>query len=173
MDHSSHTPAIAFRHLPLNSARFSYATKGALFISAQLSTDAVSALRKVWVLIKLQALVYDLLPSTTAVFSYAIRSWKLSANDQFCCCAQTEVILLQTAQIISHVCFITGHVAYASSNETEIVWIETELFFIFFYPGWIRLLFTCVLWRWVASTAILVPEPFGGRWPHRWTAARR
>ena len=32
-------------------ARFSYATEGALFISAQLSTDAVSALRKVWVLI--------------------------------------------------------------------------------------------------------------------------
>ena len=29
----------------LNSARFSYATEGALFISAHLSTDAVSALR--------------------------------------------------------------------------------------------------------------------------------
>ena len=57
-----------------------YATEGALFISAQLSIDAVSALRKVWVLIKLQALVYDILPSTTAVFSYAIGSRKLSAN---------------------------------------------------------------------------------------------
>ena len=30
---------IAFRHLPPNSARFGYATEGALFISAQLSTD--------------------------------------------------------------------------------------------------------------------------------------
>ena len=30
-----------------------YATEGALFISAQLSTDAVSGLRKVWVLIRL------------------------------------------------------------------------------------------------------------------------
>ena len=49
----SHTPNIAFRHLPPNSARFSYATEGALFISAQLSTDAVSAPRKVWVLITL------------------------------------------------------------------------------------------------------------------------
>ena len=29
---------------------------------------------------KLQALVYDTLPSTTAVFSYAIDSWKLSAE---------------------------------------------------------------------------------------------
>ena len=48
---SKHTPSIAFRHLPPNSARFSYATEGAVFISAQLSTDAVSALRKVWVLI--------------------------------------------------------------------------------------------------------------------------
>ena len=45
------TPSTAFRHLPPNSARFSYTTEGALFISAQLSTDAISALRKVWVLI--------------------------------------------------------------------------------------------------------------------------
>ena len=48
---STHTPSIAFRHPPPNSARFSYATEGVLFISAQLSSDAVSALRKVWVLI--------------------------------------------------------------------------------------------------------------------------
>ena len=33
--------------------------------------------------VKLQALVYDSLPSTTAVFSYAIGSRKLSANEQF------------------------------------------------------------------------------------------
>ena len=32
---------------------------------------------------KLQELVYDILPSTTAVFSYAIGSRKLSANEQF------------------------------------------------------------------------------------------
>ena len=32
---------------------------------------------------KLQALVYDILPSTTAVFSYATGSRKLSANEQF------------------------------------------------------------------------------------------
>ena len=46
----THTPSTAFRHLPPNSARFSYAIEGALFISAQLSSDAVSALRKVRVL---------------------------------------------------------------------------------------------------------------------------
>ena len=47
----THTPSIAFRHLPPNSARFGYATEGTLFISVQLSSDAVSALRKVPVLI--------------------------------------------------------------------------------------------------------------------------
>ena len=47
-----HTLSIAFRfrHLPSNSARTSYAIEGELFFSAQLSTDDVSALRKVWVL---------------------------------------------------------------------------------------------------------------------------
>ena len=41
------TPSLAFRHLPPDSARPGYATEGALFISAHLSTDAVSALHKV------------------------------------------------------------------------------------------------------------------------------
>ena len=45
---SGPTPSIAFRHLTPNSARFNYATEGtALFIFAQLSSDAVSALLKV------------------------------------------------------------------------------------------------------------------------------
>ena len=79
--------------------------------------------------LKLQALVYDILPSTTAVFSYTIGSRKLSTNKQFFVGAQTVVSLLQTTQIISDVCFITDHVAYASSNKTKIVWIKTELFF--------------------------------------------
>ena len=117
----THTPSIAFRHLPPNFARFSYATEGALFISAKLSTDAVSALRKVRVLIKLQALVYDILPSTTAVFSYAKGPRNLPANEQFFAGAQTVVSLLQTTPIISDVYFITDHVAYASSNKTKIV----------------------------------------------------
>ena len=67
---------------------------------------------------KLQALVYDILPSTTAVFSYAIGPRKLSANEQFFVGAQTEVILLQTTEIVSRICFITDH---ASSNKTKIV----------------------------------------------------
>ena len=35
--------------------------------------------------LKLQALVYDILPSTNAVFSYVIGSRKLLANEQFFC----------------------------------------------------------------------------------------
>ena len=70
---------------------------------------------------KLQALVYDILRSTSAVFSYAIGSIKLSANEQFFVGAQTVVGLLQTTQIISDVCFITDHIAYASSNQTKVV----------------------------------------------------
>ena len=48
----THTPSIAFRHRPPNSARNGYAIERTLFISAQLSADAVIAFRKVWVLIK-------------------------------------------------------------------------------------------------------------------------
>ena len=47
----THTPSTAFRHPPPNSSSFSYATEGALFISVQLSTDTVSVLRKVRILI--------------------------------------------------------------------------------------------------------------------------
>ena len=44
--------------------------------------------------------------------------------------AQTVVRLLQTTQIISDICFITDHVAYASANKTKIIWIEMDLSFI-------------------------------------------
>ena len=70
---------------------------------------------------KLQTLVYDILPSTTAIFSYAIGSRKLSANEQFFVGVQTVVSLLQTTQMISDVCFITDYVAYPNSDKTKIV----------------------------------------------------
>ena len=54
-------------------------------------------------------MVYDILPSTTAVFNYAIGSRKLLANEQFFVGAQTVVSLLQTTQIISDVCFIIDY----------------------------------------------------------------
>ena len=48
-----------------------------------------------YLVVKLQALVYDILPSTTAVFSYAIGSRKLSANEQFFVGAQWYVCYKQ------------------------------------------------------------------------------
>ena len=76
-------------------------------------------------------MVYDILPSTTAIFSYTIGSRKLSANKQFFVGAQTVVSLLhylQTTQIKQGVSFIAANKVYTSTNKTTIVWIETELF---------------------------------------------
>ena len=70
---------------------------------------------------KLQSLVYDILPPTTAIADYAIGLEKLSANEQCFDDAQTALSLQQTTQIISDVPFITDHVAYASTNKTKIV----------------------------------------------------
>ena len=75
----------------------------------------------VWLRGKLQALVYDILPSTTAVFSYTIGSRKLSANEQFFGGAQTVVSLLQTTQIKQGVPFIAANKVYTSTNKTTIV----------------------------------------------------
>ena len=82
----------------------------------------------VWLVPKLQALVYDILPSTTAVFSYAIGSRKLLANEQFFVGAQTVVSLLQTTQIKQGVSFIAANKVYTCTNKTTTVWIETKLF---------------------------------------------
>ena len=81
----------------------------------------VRVLCRVYGEVKLQALVYDMLPSTTAVFSYAIGSGKLSANEQFFVGAQTVVSLLQTTQIKQDVSFIAANKVYTSANKTTIV----------------------------------------------------
>ena len=70
---------------------------------------------------QLQALLYDILPSTTAVFSYVIGSRKLSANEQFFVGAQTVVSLLQTTQIKHGVSFIATNKVYTNTNKTTIV----------------------------------------------------
>ena len=107
---------------------------------------------------KLQALVYDILPSTTAVFSYAIGSRKLSANEQFFVGAQTVVSLLQTTRIKQGVSCIATNKVYTSANKTAIVSIETELFFL---PG------VDASHVYVRALALgcfhshIVPEPFG------------
>ena len=95
---------------------------------------------------KLRALVYDILPSTTAVFSYAIGSRKLSANEQFFVGAQPVVVLFQATRIISDVCFIIDHVATPAQIKSKL--FETRRnFFLFFTLGWMRLMFTCVFGR--------------------------
>ena len=81
---------------------------------------------------KLQALVYDILPSTIAVFSYTIGSRKLSANEQFVVGAQTIVSLLQTTQIKQSESFTAANKVYTSTNKTTIVWNRDGFFFI---PG--------------------------------------
>ena len=70
---------------------------------------------------KLLASVYDILLSTTAVFSYAIGSRKLSANEQFFVGAQTVVSLLQTTQIKQGRSIIAANKVYTSTNKTTIV----------------------------------------------------
>ena len=71
--------------------------------------------------IKLQALVYDILPLTTALFSYAIRSRKLSANKQFFVGAQTVVSLLQTTQIKQGVSFIAANSLHQHKCNSDIM----------------------------------------------------
>ena len=71
--------------------------------------------------VKLQALVYDILPSATAVFSYAIGSRKMSATEQYFVGAQTVVSLLQTTEIKQGVSFIAANNVYTSTNKTTIV----------------------------------------------------
>ena len=84
---------------------------------------------------KLQALVYNILPSTTAVFSYAIGSRKLSANEQFVVGAQTVVSLLQTTEIKQGVSFIAANKVYTSANKTTIVQSFESRRNSFFHPG--------------------------------------
>ena len=70
---------------------------------------------------KLQALVYDIFPSTTAVFRYAIGSRKLSANEQFFVGVQPVVSLLQTTQIKQGVSFIAANKVDTSTDKTTII----------------------------------------------------
>ena len=85
-------------------------------------------------LLKLQAVVYAILPSTTAVFSYAIGSRKLSANEQFFGGVQTVVSLLQT-QIKQGEPFIATNKVYTSTNKTTIVKSRRNSFFNLIFTG--------------------------------------
>ena len=120
-----HTPSTAFRHLPPNSARFSYATEGAfsVYLGAAVhrggqrppkgsGTNMTANSKHLFTTFFLQPLPYLVTPSGPE---------NCQLTNSFFVGAQTIVSLLQTTQIISDVCFITDHVAYASSNKTRIV----------------------------------------------------
>ena len=66
---------------------------------------------------KLQALVYDILPSTTAVFSYAIGSRQLLVNEQFFCWCSNSKFVTNNSNYIRRLFYV----AYASSDKTKIV----------------------------------------------------
>ena len=57
---------------------------------------------------------------TTAVFSYAIGSRKLSAHEQFFVGAQTVVSLLQTTEIKHGMSFIAANKVYTSNKTTMV-----------------------------------------------------
>ena len=124
---------------------------------------------------KLPASVHDILPPATARTDYAagFQNLTVSYRTVFRRCSNGSKVVTDNSNYVSGVSFITAHVAYASTDKTKIVWIETELVLC---PWRTRPMFTCMLWRgYVASkaTVLLVPEPFGGRWQRRWTAEWR
>ena len=73
---------------------------------------------------RLQALVYDILPSATAVFSYAIGSRKLSANEQFfsvgCWCSSSSKFVTNISNKTRRVNKAANKV-YTSTNKSTIV----------------------------------------------------
>ena len=95
---------------------------------------------------KLQALVYDILPSTTAVFSYAIGSRNLSANEQgfFCWCSNNGKLDTNNSNK-KGVSFIAANKVYTSTKDHNRLNRDGTL--LFFYPGWMLLMFACVLGR--------------------------
>ena len=96
----------------------------------------------------LQTLVYDILPPATAVFSYAIGSRKLSANEQFFCwCSNSSEFVTNNSNKTRRVIY-SRQQSFHHTNKTTIVWIKTELSLLFLpRVDTSTLMFTCVLWR--------------------------
>ena len=96
------------------------------------------------VCIKLQGLVYDILPSTSAVFSYAIGSRKLSDNEHFFCwCSNSSKFVTNNSNSIRHL-FYVAMLLMPAQIKPKLFELRRNLSF---YPGWICLTFTCVLGR--------------------------
>ena len=59
------------------------------------------------------------------------------------------------------------------SESRRNIFVVVVVCLFLFYQGLMRLMLTCVLAHYVTFTVLLVPKPFGGRWPSRWTTMRR
>ena len=99
---------------------------------------------------KLQALVYDSLPSPTAVFSYATGSEKLSANEQFFCWrSNSSKFVTNNSNYQTFVLQLTMLLTPAQIKPKSFESRQNSFFFFFFFfnQGWMCLVFTCVLGR--------------------------
>ena len=85
----------------------------------------------------LLALVYHILPPTTAVFDYAIRLRKLSVRlPVFRWCSKGSKFVTTNPSMSGRVSLITACSAYASTDNSKIVQIETKLLLsVFFTRG--------------------------------------
>ena len=121
--------------------------------------------------IKLQTLVYDILLSTTAIFSYIIGSRKLSANEQFFgarCQKAMLGVCVSIRGLVHFLISITAHIMIIirimivlikrlSLTRVKLIDLGKHLDknhsrlnrdgALLFYQGWMRLMFTWVLWR--------------------------
>ena len=84
----TYTPLFAFHSV--SARRWALRKSGRILHAGKVAADVRNQrLMTVWP--KLQALVYDILPSTTAVFSYAIRVQKtVSSGAVFCWCSNSS-----------------------------------------------------------------------------------
>ena len=107
--------------------------------------------------IKLQSLVYDILLPTTAIADYAIGLRKLSANEPFfCCCWNDRKFVTVNSDYIRR--FFVNRPRCLCWHK----WNQNRLNrdgIIFFYPGRTRLMFTCVLGRYVIATVFNSDNP--------------
>ena len=113
----------------------------------------------------LQPLVYDILPSTTAVFSYVIGSRKLSANEQFFCwCSNSSKFVTNNSNKTTCVIYRRQKKFTPAQIKPQSFESRRNSFYFLFLPGvdashvYVR--------AWALGcfhSHILVPEPFGGR----------
>ena len=113
---------------------------------------------------KLQALVYNILPSTTAVFSYAIGS----SADSFLLGAQTAVSLLQTTQIIMIRRFITDSglywVAQFTPAQMKAKSFESRWSELFHYPAGVEASHQCYVRAWALGCFQSYQYPNSKQW---------